>query len=71
MQHLDLSDDEAAALTQELHTTVENDRYPLSPRIRTLREILAKLRPEPVLEPFPPPKVYAPPRATATRRRRG
>ena len=28
--HLDLSDDEAAALTQELHDIVENDRYPFS-----------------------------------------
>jgi len=70
MQHLDLSDDEAAALAQELHAIVENDRYPVSPRIRTLREILNKLRPEPVREPLPPPKVYAPPRPV-TRRRRG
>jgi len=70
MQHLDLIDEEAAALTQELHDIVENDRYPLSPRIRTLRAILAKLRPEPVREPLPPPKVYAPPRATASRERR-
>jgi hypothetical protein len=70
MQHLDLSDDEAGALAQELHAIVENDRYPLSPRIRTLRAILAKLRPEPAREPLPPPKVYAPPRATAARRRR-
>ena len=68
MQHLDLSDDEAAAL--ELHDIVENDRYPFSPRIRTLRAILAKLRPEPVRQPLPPPKVYAPPRATAARRKR-
>jgi hypothetical protein len=30
-------------------------------RIRLLRGILAKLRPEPVREPLPPPKVYAPP----------
>jgi hypothetical protein len=50
MQHLDLTDDEAAALTQALHEIVENDRYPFSPRIRTLRAILAKLRPEPVRE---------------------
>ena len=71
MPHLDLSDDEAAALTQELHDIVENDRYPFSPRIRTLRGILAKLRPEPVPEPLPPPKVYAPPRALARRRRAG
>jgi hypothetical protein len=68
MQHLDLSGDEAAALTQELHAIVENDRYPLSSRIRTLRAILAKLRPEPVGEPLPPPKVYAPPRANLTRK---
>jgi hypothetical protein len=68
--HLDLAEDEAAALAQELHAIVENDRYPLSPRIRTLREILAKLRPEPVREPLPPPKVYAPPQTTAARGRR-
>jgi hypothetical protein len=41
--HLDLSDEETAALTQELHDIVENDRYPFSPRIRTLRAVLAKL----------------------------
>ena len=67
---LDLTDDETTALAQELHDIVENDRYPFSPRIRTLRAILAKLRPEPVREPLPPPKVYAPPRAAAARRRR-
>jgi hypothetical protein len=69
MQHLDLTDDEAAALTQELHDIVENDRYPFSPRIRTLRGILAKLRPEPVRKPLPPPKVYAPPRSGRYKRR--
>jgi hypothetical protein len=68
--NLDLSDEDAAALTQELHEIVENDRYPLSLRIRTLRGILAKLRPEPVREPLPPPEVYAPPRATAAVGRR-
>ena len=68
--HLDLSDEETAALTQELHKIVENDRYPFSPRIRTLTAILAKLRPEPVREPLPPPKRYAPPRAAAARRQR-
>jgi hypothetical protein len=59
--HLDLTDEETAALTKELHDIVESDRYPLSPRIRTLRGILAKLRLEPVREPLPPLKVYAPP----------
>jgi hypothetical protein len=70
MQHLDLSDEEAAAQIKELADITGNDRYPFSPRIQTLRAILAKLRPEPVREPAPPPKVYAPPRATAARRRR-
>jgi hypothetical protein len=70
--NLDLTDEEAAALTRELHDIIESDRYPFSPRIQTLRTILAKLRPEPVREPLPPPKVYAPPRAAAlARKRRG
>jgi hypothetical protein len=64
--HLDLTDEETAALTQELHDIVESDRYPFSlsrshlrcsRRIRTLRGILAKIPPEPVREPLPPPKV--------------
>jgi hypothetical protein len=70
MQHLDLTDDEAAALTQELHDIVENDRYPFSPRVQTLRAILGKLRPEPVRKPLPPPpKVYAPPSKGRYKRR--
>ena len=68
--HLDLSDDEAAALTKELDDIARDDPYPFSERIRTLKAILAKLRPEPVRGPLSPPKVYAPPRATAARRRR-
>ena len=37
MQHLDLSDDGDVALGQDVHAIVENDRYPLLPRIRILR----------------------------------
>ena len=59
MQHLDLTDEEAAALVVLLSRTHRyNDRYPLSPRIRRLRGILGKLRPEPVREPLPLPKAY-------------
>lgn len=47
--HLDLSDEETAALTQELQDITESDRQPLAPRDRTLKAILAKLRSEPVL----------------------
>ena len=67
--HLDLTDDEAAALTQELHEIVENDRYPFSPGISTLSGILAKLRPEPARKPLPPVKVYAPPSKGRYKRR--
>jgi hypothetical protein len=35
--HLDLTDDETVALLNLLTETIENDRYPLSPRIRGLR----------------------------------
>ena len=44
----DLSGKETAALTKELDDITRNDRYPLSERIRTLKAILAKLRPQPV-----------------------
>jgi hypothetical protein len=66
----DLSDEQAAALTKELSDIIENDRWPFSPRIWMLKSILAKLRPEPVLQPLSPLKHHEPPRATAARRRR-
>ena len=69
--NLELSDEQAAALEKELRDIIENDRYPFSSRIRTLREILQMIRPEPAREPLPPIRHYEPPRATAKRRRRG
>ena len=71
MRHFDLSEDEAAALMKELQEITRNDRYQFSPRIRTLKAILAKLRPEPVREPLLPPKVYARKAMATNRRRRG
>ena len=68
---LDLTDKEAVALLRELDGLIDGDRYFLSPRIKTLRAIRAKIRPEPVRERLPPPpKPYAPPRATAKQHRR-
>jgi hypothetical protein len=64
---LDLTDEETAALTRLLTNTIDTDRYPLSPRIQTLKAILAKIRPEPAREPLPPLKHYEPPRATAAK----
>jgi hypothetical protein len=67
--NLDLTDEESAALLGELDRIIDGDRYPFSPRIRTLTAIRDKLRPPPVREPLPPLRHYAPPRAG--RRRRG
>ena len=69
--HFDLSDDEATALIRELHDIIQADHYPFSPRVRTLRAILNKLRPEPARNPLPEPKHYEPPRLNRGRRRRG
>jgi hypothetical protein len=65
-----LTDDEKTALLALLKRTINDDRYPLSPRIGTLRGILAKLQPpQPAPAPLPPLRRYAPPRVTAKRRR--
>ena len=50
--HLDLSDEQTAALLAELDHIIDGDRYPLSPRIQTLKAIRAK--PYPVAEPLAP-----------------
>jgi hypothetical protein len=47
---------DTALLLRELDTLVANDRYFLSPRIQTLKAILAKIRPEPARETLPRPK---------------
>src|SRR6266403_2272938 len=52
--HLELTDAQTEALMRELSKIIDGDRYPLSPRIRVLKEILGMLRPEPVCEPLPP-----------------
>jgi hypothetical protein len=52
--NLDLPDEEKTALIRERDRISENDRFPMSPRITTLKAIRAKLRPEPVREPLPP-----------------
>ena len=55
--NLELTEPECGALVMLLRVTIGADRYPMSPRIRTLRSILAKLEPSaPKAEPIPPPK---------------
>jgi hypothetical protein len=59
--NLELNEPQTEALIRELSNIVQNDRYPLSPRIVTLREVLGQLRPEPQREPLPPRRHYDPP----------
>jgi hypothetical protein len=66
----DLSNADITILTDLLKRTIDDSRYPLSPRVTRWREILQKLRPETVREPLPPMRHYEPPRAAAARRRR-
>jgi hypothetical protein len=67
--NLDLTAEESAALLRELDHIIDGDRYPFSPRIRTLTAIRDKIRPPPEFEPLPPLRHYEPPRVG--RRRRG
>ena len=67
---LELSDEETDALLKELIHIIDGDRFQFSARVRMLKAIRAKIRPEPAREPLPPPpKQYAPPRASAAKRR--
>ena len=70
MPNLDLTDEKHAPLLRLVEKALDTDRYPLSPRLYPLRPILEKLEPQPMREPRPAPKVYAPPKATAAQRRR-
>jgi hypothetical protein len=68
---LDLSDDEAAALAKLLQRTINDDPYPLSPRLAPLKAILARLSPpQPPSDP-PPELPGRDPRSAAGRRRQG
>ena len=72
MKNLALSDTETIALIDLLKRAIVSDRYPLSPRVRTLVGILNKLRPEPARPAASPePRVYAQPRFIRGRRRQG
>jgi hypothetical protein len=64
---LDLPDDELAALRDLLRRTIDNDPFPLSPRLRAYRAILARIDPT---EPYPAPQATVPSTAMAKKRRR-
>ena len=54
---LDLTDNEARALTKHLRQAIDYARFPLAPRLDPLKAILAKLDPpKPLPERLPPLK---------------
>jgi hypothetical protein len=69
--HIELTDEQSEALIRELSQIIDGDRYPLSPRIGVLKEILGQLRPEAEREPCPTRRHYEPPSKGRSARRRG
>jgi len=59
--NLELTDEQSEALIRLLSRTIDDDRYPVSPRIATLKQILGKLKPELARPASLPPRVYSPP----------
>jgi hypothetical protein len=68
--NLELSDYETELLETELRHLIDDDRYPLSPRILALKGILNKIKPEPIPKSRPPVKIYEPPSKGRFARRR-
>ena len=64
---LDLSDEQKLALVALLTRGIANDRYPSSLRVRTLRDILAKVDPKPPAQPYLAPNVNGPSEERRTR----
>ena len=54
MPTIDFSEDEHAAVTAAVRRTIDEDRYPHSPRLAPLRAALAKLDPASVRQPIAP-----------------
>jgi hypothetical protein len=55
-----LSPDDTQALIDYARRKYAEERWPLSPELRPIREVLEKLDPRPKPEPFPPKKPYVP-----------
>jgi hypothetical protein len=67
MPTVDLTDEEYAAVTAAVRRTIDEDRYPLSPRLNPLKSALEKLDPASASKPKEP----RPPLPEAPTRSRG
>ena len=64
MPTLDLTEEERAEALQAIRAAIDGERYVLSPRVKRLKSILAKLDPEaerPTAISYPPPLPSAEP----------
>ena len=68
---LDLSDDEKLALVALLTRTIGHDRYPMSPRVRILKDVLAKLDVKPPAQLNPAVKAPSRPQQVVRKRSAG
>jgi hypothetical protein len=67
-----LDPQDRADLARFLREAIEADRYPLSPRVRRLKELLARIdpAPTPAVTPQPAPKPPGQPSMVLAKRRR-
>ena len=68
----DLTKDEHAEVVRLVRQAIDGDRYVLSPRVRRLKSILAKLDPasaESAITPYPAPKPAGTPSLLLARKR--
>ena len=65
-----LSPEESAALIAYARQKFAEERYPLSPGLRPVRDALAKLDPKPEPQPSPPVKPHVPNLAVQRRKKR-
>ncbi len=70
MATIDFDEDERAALTAFLRDAIAADRFPLSPRLRPIKTVLAKLDPTPPRPALPPLKPAGEPSAIVRKMRR-
>ena len=63
MPTLDLTEEERAEVVQTIRAAIDGERYVLSPRVKRLKSILAKLNPAPseTVTPYPAPRPSAEP----------
>jgi hypothetical protein len=66
----ELSREESAALIADARQKFAEERYPLSPALRPVRDALAKLDPKPEPVPLPPAKPHVPSLAAQRRKKR-